>query len=152
MRQPFQLHKATRENLLALSQNFTTEQFNFIPAGFNNNLIWNLAHVVVTQQLLIYKMSANEIRIDKGLVEKYRKGTKPEGDLSASEIETIQGLLLHTSTLCEKDYEAGLFSQYKPYSTSYGIVLNSIEDALAFNNVHEAMHLGNILSMRKLLL
>jgi len=35
---------------------FSLEQLNKIPEGFNNNLIWNIAHCVVTQQLLCYKV------------------------------------------------------------------------------------------------
>jgi hypothetical protein len=28
-----------------------------IPEGFNNNLIWNIGHIIVSQQLLVYKLS-----------------------------------------------------------------------------------------------
>jgi hypothetical protein len=35
----------------------TLEQLNKIPEGYNNNLIWNIAHVVVVQQMLVYKLS-----------------------------------------------------------------------------------------------
>jgi len=37
--------------------NYTLEQLNKIPEGFSNNLIWNIGHIIVTQQVLIYKLS-----------------------------------------------------------------------------------------------
>lgn len=149
MKQAFKLHRSTRENALKLSEAFNPEQLNLIPAGFNNNLIWNLGHMVITQQLLLYKMSGNELRVDKSLVNKYKKGSKPEAYIEETEIKHIQELLISTSEQAKQDFEAGLFKEYKHYSTSYGFELLGIEDSVAFNNVHEAMHLGNLLSMRK---
>ncbi len=150
MEELFLMHKATRDNLLKTSEGLDTAQLNHIPDGFNNNIIWNLGHVVVTQQLLVYKLSGNEVRIDKSLIEKFRKGSKPEGDLTAEEIHTIKDLLSKTHTQAIEDYQAGMFAKYTPYQTSYGYKINSVLDALAFNNIHESMHLGNIISMKKL--
>ena len=49
----------------------------------------------------------------------------------------------------EKDLAAGLFKEYSAYPTSFGISLNSIEDALAFINTHEGLHLGYAMALRK---
>ena len=35
----------------------TLEQLNKVPQGFKNNVIWNIVHCIVTQQLLVYKLS-----------------------------------------------------------------------------------------------
>ena len=42
---------------------YSLAQLNKIPEGFNNNIIWNIAHTVVTHQLLLYKMTGNELQI-----------------------------------------------------------------------------------------
>jgi len=39
---------------------FSLEELNKVPKGFRNNIIWNIAHCIVTQQLLIYKLSGLE--------------------------------------------------------------------------------------------
>ena len=47
----------TRTSRLILSQilpNYTLAQLNKIPPGYSNNLIWNIAHVIVVQQMLVY--------------------------------------------------------------------------------------------------
>jgi hypothetical protein len=36
---------------------YNLDQLNTIPEGFNNNLIWNIGHIIVSQQLLVYKLS-----------------------------------------------------------------------------------------------
>jgi hypothetical protein len=47
------------------------------PEGYSNNLIWNIAHIIVVQQMLVYKLSGLPMMISDEMVEKYKKGTKP---------------------------------------------------------------------------
>ena len=43
-----------RIKILEELQNFSLEQLNDIPAGFNNNIIWNLGHMIAAQQGVCY--------------------------------------------------------------------------------------------------
>ena len=147
----FEFLRQTRRNHLSVIELLNNEQLNTIPAGFNNNLIWNLGHVLVTQQLLCYKLSGNRLRIDTNLVDKYRKGSQPEGPVSDAEIEQLKEYMLQTVDQMESDYQAGWFQEYQDYSTSYGVKLRSITDAMTFNLAHEAMHLGTMMALRRLL-
>ena len=84
-------------------------------------------------------------------VENYKKGTAPDGTFPArEEIAQIKNLLMSTQQQLQLDYNNGKLSHYKPYSSSYGYTLNTIEDAILFNLVHENMHLGTVTSMKKL--
>lgn len=145
----FELLTTTRQNALNTTNELSSEQLNFIPARFNNNLIWNLGHMLVTHQLLWYSLSYNEVKISKHLVSQYRKGTYPSGKTSPDEIQYIRDHLIQSLTVSKQDYLAGAFESYKEYKTSYNVTLNSIEDAVIFNNLHEAMHLGYIMSLKK---
>jgi hypothetical protein len=42
--------KTLRTTLLTLVENLTINQLNEVPEGFNNNIIWNLAHLTAAQQ------------------------------------------------------------------------------------------------------
>ncbi len=150
MQYHFTTLKATRQNILKMVDGLTTEQLNKIPEGFNNNLAWHLGHVLITQQLLNYKLAGLSPKVSDEWIAKYRKGTKPEAPITEAEITDIKTQLTTSIADLEKDFSEGIFKNYKTYPTSYGVELTSIEDAVAFNNVHEAMHLGNVISMRKL--
>jgi hypothetical protein len=105
----------------------------------------------VTQQLLVYKFSGLQMRIPEELVDKFKKGTVPDGTASDEEIKTITNLLLSTIAWTQEDYTAGLFKNYNEYTTSAKVTLRNIEDAIAFNIFHEGIHFGSILALRKML-
>ncbi len=141
--------EATRNNILKIINTRTTEQLNKIPSSFNNNLIWNFGHVIITQQLLVYGLSKTPMYVSEEFVSKYRKGSKPEQVIQHEEIEELKELAHTTIKKLKEDIEKNIFGSYKTYTTSYGVTLNSVQDAISFNNSHEAMHLGTCLDLVK---
>ena len=130
--------------------NTSREKLLKIPEGFNNNIWWNIAHVVVTQQLLVYKMSNLPMPVSDDLVNKFRKGTTPDGTATDQEINAIKGLLSSTQEQLEIDYKNGIFKTFNEYTTSLNVTLKNVDDAIAFNTFHEGLHLGSILGLLKL--
>jgi len=139
-----------RELVSKRIENLTSEQLHKIPEDFSNNIIWNVAHLVVTQQLLHYKLSDLQCLIADELIENYKKGTAPSGTVNDEEIEEIKELLLGLPETLEEDYKAGIFEHYQTYPTSTGFVLTDIDNAISFNNMHEGLHLGTIMALTKL--
>jgi len=129
-------------------ENNSLEDLNKIPEGYNNNMIWNIGHIVVTAQLLAYKLSGLPMMVSDDLVNKYKKDTKPEGDISQAEVDEIKALLFSTMEKLEADYKSGIFKEYNTYTVSTtGNTLTNIDEALQFILFHEAMHLGYILAL-----
>ncbi|MEO8240238.1 MAG: DinB family protein [Flavobacterium sp.] len=149
MNSVFEVQKTIREILLKILDSHSLEQLNKIPEGFSNNLIWNIGHCVSSQQVLVYKLSGLPTMASDEFIGKYRKGTKPEGDVSQAEVNEIRRLLSETVHQTEKDYSDKIFLNYNEYTTSLGFTLRNIEGALDFNNYHEGIHTGIIMSIRK---
>ncbi|AWW31695.1 DinB family protein [Echinicola strongylocentroti] len=139
----------TRENFIHLINGMTLAELNEIPTGFNNNIVWNFGHVIVTQQLLCYKLSGQDMLVSGELVEKYRKGTKPEAPATSKEIEELKILALSTLESFKNDFMAGHFKEFNEYTTSFGATLRNISEAVEFNSIHEGMHLGYAMAQRK---
>ncbi|MFY0643444.1 MAG: DinB family protein [Bacteroidia bacterium] len=139
--------KQTRKNFYLLLKNLSLDQLNQIPSGFNNNLIWNFGHILVTQQLLCYRMANLEALLPDDFIDSYRKGSKPIGYIGANEWQKMKDFSRHSLDKMEEDLAQGKFKNYKEYSTSYGLTLKSIEDAINFNALHEAMHLGYAMAL-----
>lgn len=150
MKSVFDVQKTIREILLKIVDNHSLAQLNKIPEGFSNNIIWNVGHCIAAQQSLVYKLSGLPTMVSEDFILKYRKGTKPEGDVSQAEVDEIRTLLLTTLEKTENDFESGLFVEYTEYTTSMGFTLRNVQNALDFNNYHEGTHTGIIMAIRKL--
>lgn len=129
---------------------YSLEQLNKIPNGFNNNILWNIAHTMVTHQLLMYKISGNQMHIPSEWVKLFAKGTKPERTFTAEEIKEIDAALFSTYEQFEEDLDSGLFAHYTPYNTSTNMVLDSVETTQSFLLFHDGIHLGSVLALAKL--
>ena len=49
----------------------------------------------------------------------------------------------------ERDFKEDRFMYFKKYITSFGVELKSVDDALSFLPVHEGLHLGYAMAIRK---
>lgn len=145
----FAITRTSRSILAQFLDDYTLEQLNKIPHGFNNNLIWNIAHIVVVQQMLVYNLSGLPMLVSKEMVDAYKRGTKPERDLAQHEVDEIRQLLTATIDQTEKDFAAGIFKNYNEFTTMTGFNLKTAQEAMAFNYYHEAVHTGVMMSIRK---
>ncbi len=151
MEELFDITLQTRKTLHGHLLNTPKEDLFKIPKGFNNNIWWNIAHVVVTEQLLVYKLSGESVNMPEEIIEKYRKGTFPEGIPSDEEIDLISSLMFSLPEQTANDYEKGIFKDFKSYMTSAKIELKSVEDAIVYNTYHEGIHLGSVLALKRAL-
>jgi len=138
-----------RKGFYGILKHTPSEELLKIPAGYNNSIWWNIAHVVVTQQILVYKLSGLPMRIPQNMVDKFKKGTKPDGMATAEEIEQVKKLLFATIEDTIEDFENGVFQSYNEYTTSAKVTLSSLSDALSFNIFHEGLHMGSIFALQK---
>ncbi|MEM7550533.1 MAG: DinB family protein [Bacteroidota bacterium] len=145
------LLRQSRKNLLGLISPFSLEQLNQVPSGFKNNLAWHLGHVIVTHQLICYRLANIDVKVDEEIIGKYRKGTKPEGMISEEEISFLKEQAVVLVNQFEEDLSKGIFVNFKEYHTSFGVILNSTDDSISFNNIHEGLHLGYVMAMRKMI-
>ncbi|HEY0091232.1 MAG TPA: DinB family protein [Flavobacterium sp.] len=149
MHQTFEITRTSRKVLSQFLQNYSIEQLNTIPLGFNNNLIWNIGHIIVVQQMLVYKLSGLPMMVSDDMVEKYKKGTKPETMILQPEIDEIQSLLFETINQTKADLNSAIFKNYNEFTSMTGFTMKNAEDAMAFNYYHEAIHTGMMMSIRK---
>ncbi len=149
METTFKIWETNRQLYLKFLNSYTLEQLNKIPDGFSNNLIWNIGHIIVSQQGLVYRHSGMPSYIEESLVETYKNGSKPTGITTAEEVNQLKDLLISLIEKTKADYNEGKFTSYQEYNTSTGFNLQSTKEALEFNNYHEALHLGFMMNIRK---
>lgn len=132
-------------------EKFSLDQLNTAPKGYRNSIFWNVAHTVVTQQLLVYGLSNRPLLVDSDLVKTYKKDTKTVHEATEEELALVKTLLFSTIEQTKTDYDNGMFKNFTPYTTSLNVTLSTVDEAIRFNTFHEGIHLGYILAMKNTL-
>lgn len=138
-----------RTSIFNFTEGLSLKQINEIPAGFNNNIIWNLGHLVATDQRILYVRSSLPSAVSNEFIGKYQKGTKPETFIEEEEVSEIKRLLLWSVDQLEEDYNKKIFVNYEEWITPYGNTISTFEEALAFLPFHEGLHRGAIMALKR---
>jgi hypothetical protein len=128
------------------------DEINLVPPGFNNNIIWNIAHLIAAQDNIFYIKSGHPLKnIDEEYFENYKPGSKPERTVSRAEIDQIKSLLFSSLEELEKDLKSEIFSDYPAWTTRYGVDIQNVNDGLILLPFHEGLHFGYILAQKRVI-
>ncbi len=145
----FDISRVTRENFSRLVNSLSEEQLNRIPAGFANNIAWNFGHIIAGQQTIFYMKAGLAPRMPEAFMSRYRKGTRPVETITAEEIKQLHAYL--PLDCFREELASGKFESYESFTTEYGAHIDNIYDAIPYVAVHDALHYGYALAIKKAL-
>jgi len=151
MKESIDIMRGARKFLINLIDGISIEKLNEIPAGFNNNLAWNIGHVIANQQILCYRNAGVKPVIEEEIIDKYKTGTRPDGFIEEKEFKVHMQYLLETIDKFEKDSATNMFENYKAFDLkSYpGVRLKNISDAAKFVTFHDGLHVGYSMALKR---
>jgi hypothetical protein len=138
-----------RRNVLAITENITVAQLNNIPSGFNNNIIWNLGHILVVSDELLYKNSPFSIPSYDFDISAFKKGSRPDNVINEKDIASIRSALSDTVPRFRKLLNAYAIETQNNESALLEKLNN--DKSILFTLFHEDMHISTILHQLKLL-
>lgn len=153
MNKQFDKLKQLRHFLLKEISELTNEQLNIIPAGFNNNIIWNLGHLLCAAQVICYRRAGVPLTVDENFITPFLPNSKPGESICSDQVNNIKELFISSIDKLQADYENNVFINYtksENIERYYGIELLTIEDALEFLLYHEGFHSGRITALKRL--
>ncbi|WP_019637982.1 DinB family protein [Paenibacillus fonticola] len=142
-----------RSQTLKIVQDLSEEQADIIPAAFRNNIRWNLGHIALVQDVFAFQLNGRPSLIPAEYRKFFGNGTSPENwtedvpkfaeiaEVLEQQPKQIASIL--TGKLDER--------VSKPYTTSSGFTLDTIEGFLNFCLYHEGMHFSVIKIYKKLI-
>lgn len=153
MKESIDIMRGARIFLVNLLEGISIEKLNEIPSGFNNNLVWNLAHVIANQQVLCYRNAGAKPVLEDAFIDKYKTGTRPDGFIDEGSFEVFKKNLLQTIDKFEEDSASNMFENYKAFELrSYpGVTLKNISDAAKFVSFHDGLHVGYSMALKRAL-
>ncbi|WP_316831451.1 DinB family protein [Pedobacter aquatilis] len=143
--------RASRTRLLQLIETTDRETLFKIPAGFNNNIIWQIGHCITSQQRHLYMRSGLAMHISSEFIANFKIGTSPASWTVMPDVNELKHLLLATVEQLETDLESGLFVNYEPFTLPMGFRVTNHIEALQAANYHEAEHSGKIFTYLRLI-
>ncbi|MEO6231753.1 MAG: DinB family protein [Ferruginibacter sp.] len=142
MKKYLELLEEQRAILLKKTARLTTDQYNLVPRGFNNNIIWNMGHSLAVSESLLYGNAPFKVPLHEFDIEGFKKGTKPELAINDHGISLIRKALSDTVPLFKKSFDDFLSANVQYSKDDISSVVS--EKHLQFLLFHEDMHLGTI--------
>tara|TARA_R110002012_G_scaffold275263_1_gene461831 strand:- start:8309 stop:8794 length:486 start_codon:yes stop_codon:yes gene_type:complete len=136
--------KTQRKNLLSQVEPLSYETLGFIPKGSNNNILWNLGHILVVPQYHFYITNGHAPNVEPYYIQNYMSGSKPKATDIDKEYNAIKDALLPTLDVLQSDYKKGIFEVFKAFGDL------DFETTLELLAKHEAGHIvkiNNLLSL-----
>ena len=134
----------TRQNLSKALKDVSPELFEIVPEGFNNNIHWQVGHILVTAELFLFNGQNN---LPASFSEAFKSGSKP--DNWTDEVPSVEAMLELLDAQLERINDLPEEAFTKPLAEPF-IGNKTTGELAAFGAFHEALHLGQIQSLKRL--
>lgn len=142
----FEQLKTYRGELLNLAHGVTHSDAEIIPEGFNNNIRWNLGHVLVDQYLWIRALTKEEIPIPMIFNEWFGYGSDPSRFTNETpSFSELIPMLQQQPQIIQERYQNRMEEEFPP--TEMGMC--TVEQVLVRTIFHEGLHIGAIQALKR---
>lgn len=142
----FKQLSAYRNELLGLVEGVTEEEAGYIPSGFNNNIRWNLGHVVLDQYLWIQAVTGEAQPVSPDWQRWFGYGTSPaDFEAETPDVRQIMAVLQQQPERIREQYGSRLEEDFAP--TEMG--MHTVEQVLIRTIFHEGLHIGAIQAIKR---
>lgn len=150
----FKQLRFVRDNTLKRVTGMSDEELLVVPQGFNNNILWNLGHILLIHERFSFGFINEKMDIPGHYVELFGQGTKPATWGEQAQIPSLEELipLLHGQIdRIGRNLEERLNEVLeKPYVTSAGLEILTVKECLSFLLYHEGMHFAAIKAINQM--
>ncbi len=136
---------------LTMINHFNEEIINIVPEGHNNNIVWNVGHILVAQDYLLYGREMAAEIVKPGYVEMFNQGTKPaDWNGEVPSLATLATELKEQMSRIEKDFGHRWDEPLpKPFVLRPGTEMSTYGEVMMFTLYHEGWHVGYIQSLKR---
>lgn len=124
------------------------------PKYFNNNIKWNLGHIYLVHEKFAFQLTGEETKIPGSFLDVFSPGTRPSEwiNVDIPLLDELIPLMKNQVDRIEKTLKTQLKTVVdKPYTTSTGLTLSTVEAFLSFCLYHEGMHFDTIKSIKRII-
>ena len=147
----FTTFRITRHHMMRELEGLSHEDMLVIPDGRDDNVIWNVGHLLCSLSRLTYVFSGHPLPIPEHYLELFGKGTSAKNWTESPNVAEVLANFTSVAVQVEMDYVSGKFNGYKSLQITPEDTISSVEEAVAFHCFHEGLHIGMIITLKELL-
>jgi uncharacterized damage-inducible protein DinB len=143
--------RVIRNNTLSAVKELSENQADVVPAGFNNNIRWNLGHIYLVQERFAFGFTEEPMEVPDNFNELFGKDTRPaEWKVQPPTLNELIRILEDQTKRIEDKLSNRLEEAVaKPWTMPTGLTLKTIGEFLTFSMYHEGMHVQTIKFLKK---
>lgn len=146
----FQLMNRTRQGLLKHLESLPADKRGVVPAGFNNNVHWQLGHIITVTDGLIHRFSGRSITLPEQFAGFFGPGTKPaDWTEDPPAWDDLIQLLKDQPARLRETFEPVLEEPVAQKDNFASAV--TVGDLFHLCNAHESSHTGMVNAMVRIL-
>jgi hypothetical protein len=146
---------AVRQMIVQVLKSIPVEQADVIPPTWHNNARWHAGHLIITPCLLSHGLLKEPLTVPEEYRAWFAKGSSPtvwpDKATLPSYADLIDELVPLSGRLIESFKDRMDETYLEPYSTTVGIVLHNPAEAFNMSVIHDGIHLGMLLALRRAL-
>ncbi len=123
-----------------------------VPPGLRNNILWNLGHLIVDNCDMIYRPAHLQPPHPESFNALFAAGTSPADWSSPPPIAEVREVSGDLAKRITDDYRNDRFSRFDPGLVVSGWPVTNLEETLAYVANHTAIHLGIMMTLRRLVM
>ena len=148
------LVKAMRENrsyAMAQLVGLSNEQYLEILSGLNNNILWNVGHILFDQCYKLYHPCGLALPVPEAYESWFASGSSPRDWAEGPDVGEVVEKFGSVNEIVIADYEKGVFTGFHPYRLEDETPVDTIEESIVLDLAHGGMHYGVIVTMKAVL-
>ncbi|WP_078553695.1 DinB family protein [Bacillus alkalicellulosilyticus] len=144
--------KFARSKTLKLIEVTDDSLYDVIPEGFRNHIWWNVGHLYVIQEMIIFGGAGEAPNLAGDLSSFFGNGAKPESwNSQPPSVADLQLLLQEQTGRIKETFENRLDERLEKPLQIGELSLPTIRDLITFTLFHEGLHLETMKVYRRLL-
>lgn len=142
--------KFTHSYLTRALSTVTLENVNEVPKGFNNSILWNVGHILVSNEMLLFANTGDELKLSQDVINLFKGGTKPsDWNTEPPTFKVICNLLDEQVERITTTYEGRLDEELNKSMKIANFEMKTVRDILGFVIFHEGLHTGLINGLKR---
>jgi hypothetical protein len=145
----FSQYEFVRQGILRTINDVTEEMAKEIPEGFPHNILWQIGHVNVSLEQIVFHFAGEQVNLPEGYADLFSRGTSPaDWKTEPPTLETLRLQLSDQMDRLKQTFANRLDEKIAQPFEAGPLKLDTIGELILFSLFHESEHVGGIKGLK----